>query len=238
MDESRKIPTIMALSANLILSVFLGLAILNGSKPSADLHSSSAQSGSLSQTPASNSAQNKTARENEMSAEQKAVTESSSAASPASLLNAGENARTSRVNLHISASSRGEGIKNSARTVASTSTASSLPLTELPPPPPATPFDESLRASMPSCSAGPVHLPREQKLSSVKFTGVIGNKAVLSFRRPGTIGRKKYDTVCLAAGEEGLAPDDTVVSVQTVEADRVAFTLGGKKIVQTLPHIH
>ena len=243
----------LTLSANLLLSAFLGLAILNGSKPASktdaakapltdstavqnpDSSIQSASNPSASSQPAPNpSASNQSVSNNE-------------AASVRSVRNGGAGpygsnpelpgAPAARRLLHDQAVSSAphSGPDPLLQKKHSTSReAAYIPISELPPPPPAAPVYEPVRMPVPTYFSSAAS--RNQKYANIRFTGIIGNKAVLSLRRSGT--RKKYDTICLAPGEETITADDTVISVQQVEPDRVTFMLGGKKIVQSLPHIH
>ena len=259
-DSSRKIPTMLTLSANLLLSAFLGLAILNGSKPvnktdapkapsadsaavqNADASIESAsnpfvsnQSVSDSDRPASSyrlASSDRTASSYRIASNQTARIEDAkkNGASPEP-----PGAPPSRRLLNVRSASLTSATSPDpfAHKKRSTSReAAYIPVSELPAPPPAIPVYEPVRTPASSYSYS---LSRNQKYGKIKFTGIIGNKAVLSLRRSGT--RRKYDTICLAPGEETLTADDTVISVQQVEPDRVTFMLGGKKIVQSLPRV-
>lgn len=223
MDQSRKSPTILVLSANLFLSIILGLAILNGAKPGAKAQGAKAKSTESVIQSEAKSVFTAAAANVESKASKNA---SSTGAGSTEVQSTATNASDTNAAVIRPAPNKAVSANRPLRMAY-------LPVSELPPPPPEAPA----MAPAPSYTyAAAPFQTRSQKSASIKFTGIIGNKAVLSLRRPGY--RKKYDTICLAPGEEARAPDDTLIAVQDVEPDRVTLVIGGKKIVQNLPHIH
>ena len=110
---------------------------------------------------------------------------------------------------------------------------------------------------LPSSSRETVHLPqppamaaRDEKalfsgfkadpvsrLTGIRLTAVIGNKAMLSLKAEGSHSHERPEIFCLAAGEQVRTLDNLPLSVIKVEADRVVLDMNGERFVKSLPGV-
>ncbi|MBX9687599.1 MAG: hypothetical protein K2X27_12905 [Candidatus Obscuribacterales bacterium] len=119
--------------------------------------------------------------------------------------------------------------------------AADKPAPVLVPPPPA--ISSLYETKLPAIPALPQsrELPRlawksnpVSKLDGVKLTAVIGNKAMLAVRRKNS---ERSEIICLAAGEETLTPGERPLTIVSVEPYRVVMEVDGDRMVRSLPEI-
>ncbi len=80
--------------------------------------------------------------------------------------------------------------------------------------------------------------PKRGRIAGVRFSGVIGNKAILELRREGSKRWERPEVICLAAGEEVRSINNVPISVLDVKPEQVVFDVDGDRFVKALPQIH
>lgn len=225
MTNTRKTTMILALSANFVLSAFLCFAIWSGNQSAAKKNDNSVgqdnEASKLVAARATSQRYRATTREEAIKqARQSAIRRdpTSLGLSSASTYLAPQDAKYAN---KISVPSQAVVHKVPAPPAI-------LPIAELPPPPSPTV----------SVQSTPNRSTKQRGLAGLKLTGVIGNKAIISMRREGSRRTDRPEILCLAPGEETRTIDNTLVSIESVEKDRVTLCIGGKRMTRILPDIH
>lgn len=250
MNDTRKPQLILVIAANLVLSLGIGLAILNGNSS----HKSPERAGKVSQVSKLDSDTSASSQSLAVKAGAESVT-APQAKFPATTRGAAlERAKTAAKHRDPMASfsshsqypeSHNQLVSETVETVSEHSSKqqdasnesenTTAPLTALhaksrtimhvPPPPP-------LIGAAPAPGFG-----FQGKLAGITVTAVMGNKAMLKLRREGMRKNEKPEVVCLAPGEQIRTYNNLSLSVVAVEPYRVTLDVDGDRFVKSLPEI-
>lgn len=96
----------------------------------------------------------------------------------------------------------------------------------------------SLQEEVPARIEANTPMNKAFKLAGIKLSGVIGNKAILLMRREGARRSERPEVICLAPGDQISTMSKVPISVVSVDPDRVTLELAGNRYVKPLPDIH